>query len=78
MKTKWNNEYFARIGLIPSMWLYYSKQFGYTLEQYIQRITKKAKDAQERKIQRAKEKGQAYYDLVRKMLYAQRVAQYTS
>ncbi len=36
LKTKWNNEFFARIGLIPSMWLYYSKQFGYTLEQYIQ------------------------------------------
>ena len=79
MKTKWNNEYFARIGLIPAMWLYYSKQFGYTLEQYIQRITKKAKAAKERRMQRAKEKGQEYYtpDRVRKMLYAQRVAQYT-
>jgi len=79
MKTKWNNEFYARIGLVPSMWLYYSKQFGYTLEQYIQRITKKAKKKVEQKIQRAKEKGQEYYtpDLVRKMKYAQRVAQYT-
>lgn len=79
MKTKWNNEFFARIGLIPSMWLYYSKQFGYTLEQYIQRITGKAKAHHERKIQRAKEKGQEYYtpDRVRKMQYAQRLAQYT-
>jgi group II intron reverse transcriptase/maturase len=79
MKTKWNNEYFARIGLIPSNWLYYSKQFGYTLEQYIQRITKKSKAHLKRKIERAKEKGQEYYtpDLVRKMQYAQRVAQST-
>ena len=79
MKTKWNNEYFATIGLIPSMWLYYNKQFGYTLEQYIQRITKKAKAHQECKIQRAKEKGREYFtpDRVRKMQYAQRVARYT-
>lgn len=35
MKTKWNNEYFARIGLIPAFWLYYKEQFRYTLDQYI-------------------------------------------
>lgn len=79
MKTKWNNEYFARIGLIPSNWLYYSRQFGYTLEQYIHRITKKAKVNQKRKIERVKEKGQEYFtpDRIRKMQYAQRVAQFT-
>ena len=32
LKTKWNNEYFARIGLIPAFWQYYSTQFGYTIE----------------------------------------------
>lgn len=36
MKTKWNNEFFARIGLIPSFWLYYNKQFGYTIDQYVE------------------------------------------
>lgn len=41
MKTRWNNEYFARIGLIPAFWLYYSCQFGYTIEQYVDYIKKK-------------------------------------
>lgn len=28
--TKWNNEFFVKIGLIPSFWLYYEAQYGYT------------------------------------------------
>lgn len=78
MKTKWNNEFFARIGLIPATWLYYSKQFGYTIEQYIARQKERQKKSQARKVQRAKERGQEYYtpDLVRKMNYAQRLATY--
>lgn len=77
MKTKWNNEFFTRIGLIPAHWLYYSKQFGYTIEQYIQRTTRKAKEKKAKLIQRAKEKGQEYYtpDRVRKMNYAWRIAE---
>lgn len=76
MKTRWNNEYFARIGLIPSFWLYYSKQFGYTINSYIDYMTKKQKKHQARVVERAKGKGQEYYtpDRVRKMQYAQRLA----
>lgn len=79
MKTKWNNEFFTRIGLVPAHWLYYSKQFGYTIEQYIQRMSRKAKEKKAKLIQRAKEKGQEYYtpDRVRKMNYAWRIAALT-
>lgn len=78
MKTKWNNQFFAKIGLIPSYWLYYSRQFGYTIEQHIERLSKKTKQKLERAVQRAKEKGQEYYtpDRVRKKQYAQRIATY--
>ncbi|WP_041219464.1 hypothetical protein [Desulfitobacterium dichloroeliminans] len=58
MKVKWNNEFFARIGLVPAHWLHYSMQFGYTIEQYIQKMTRKAKENQDRTVQRAKERGQ--------------------
>jgi len=76
MKTRWNNEYFARIGLIPAFWLYYSCQFGYTIEQYVDYIKKKQEQKYAKNIERAKEKGQEYFtpDRVRKMLYAQRIA----
>lgn len=76
MKTKWNNEFFAKIGLIPAWWLYYSKQFGYTIEQYIERWKTKADKASKRKIQASKEKGQEYYtpDRVRKINCAWRFA----
>ena len=76
MKTCWNNEYFARIGLIPTYWLYYSKQYGYTIADYIEYMKEKQRKRHARKIERAKEKGQEYYtpDLVRKMQYAQRLA----
>jgi len=78
MKTKWNNEFFARIGLIPSYWYYYHKIYGFTLESYILRMKEKQQKKKEREIQRAKEKGQEYYtpDRVRKRKYAQRVATY--
>lgn len=78
MKTKWNNEYFARIGLIPAFWLYYKEQFGYTLDQYIDYMKSKQKKEQNRKERKAKERGEEYYtpDRVRKMKYAQRLATY--
>ena len=76
MKIRWNNEYFARVGLIPSYWLYNSTQYGYTIEQYIDYMNKRQKKKHARNIERAKEKGQEYYtpDRVRKMQYAQRLA----
>lgn len=78
LTTKWNNEYFARIGLIPAFWLYYSTQFGYTIDDYIKYMKDKQLKHQNRQIQKAKENGQNYYtpDRVRKMQYAQRLATY--
>jgi len=76
MKTRWNNEFFARIGLIPAYWLYNSKQFGYTIDQYVDYMKKRQKKRQDRAVERAKERGQEYYtpDRVRKMQYAQKVS----
>jgi hypothetical protein len=76
MKTRWNNEYFAHIGLIPSFWLYYSKQFGHSINDYIDYMTKKQKKQQTRAVERAKEKDQEFYtpDRVRKMQCAQKLA----
>lgn len=75
MTTKWNNEFFATIGLIPSYWYYYHKIYGFSLMSYIQRMKEKQRTKHARRIQQAKEKGQTYYtpDRVRKMTYAQQV-----
>jgi hypothetical protein len=36
MTTKWNIEFFVRIGLIATFQYYYGKQFGYTPESYVE------------------------------------------
>lgn len=76
MKTRWNNEFFARIGLVPAYWWYYSRQYGYTIEQYLDYMAKRQTARKSREIERMKEKGQEYYtpDRVRKMQYTQRLA----
>ncbi|WP_408608747.1 group II intron maturase-specific domain-containing protein [Alkaliphilus serpentinus] len=61
MTSKWNNEYFVKIGLIPSHWLYYNKMWGYTLEMYLEKITAKSRAKLEKQIKKLKEKGQEYY-----------------
>ena len=61
MTSKWNNEYFVKIGLIPSHWLYYNKMRGYTLEMYLEKITSKSRVKLEKRIKKLKEKGQEYY-----------------
>lgn len=78
MQTKWNNEFFARIGLIPSYWYYYHNIYGFSLENYILRMKEKQRKNKVRQIQRAREKGQEYYtpDRVRKMNAAHRLATY--
>ena len=65
MTSKWNNEYFVKIGLIPSHWLYYNKMWGYTLEMYLEKITAKSRTKLEKQIKKLKEKGQEYYTLDR-------------
>ncbi|MFD2215619.1 group II intron reverse transcriptase/maturase [Metabacillus endolithicus] len=78
MNTKWNIEYFTKIGLVPAFQLYYGKQFGHTLDDYIQYMKEKQKKKQQKQIQRAKERGEEYYtpERVRKMNYAKRLATY--
>lgn len=76
MTTKWNNEYFAKVGLIPALWLYYNLQYGHTNEDYIDYMNEKQKKNQQRRIRKAKRQGKNYYnpERVRKMKYAQRLA----
>ncbi|NHW39012.1 group II intron reverse transcriptase/maturase, partial [Paenibacillus aceris] len=78
MQTKWNNEFFVRIGLIPAFWLYYQKQNGQTLEDYIQYMQNKQKTKIAQKIERMMKRGQEYYttERVRKIQCAQRLATY--
>ncbi|WP_377907526.1 hypothetical protein [Bacillus chungangensis] len=80
MCTKWNIEFFAGIGLIPSFLQYYGKQFGYELLDYLRYMKDKQSKKYKRAIERAKEKGENYFSLetVRKMKYAQRLAAYKS
>jgi len=51
----------VKIGLIPSYWLYYKEQFGFTLQSYLERLTEATQKKQARAVQRFKEKGQEYY-----------------
>ncbi|PTV99289.1 group II intron reverse transcriptase/maturase [Halanaerobium saccharolyticum] len=76
MTSKWNNEYFAKVGLIPAFWLYYNYQFGYTIDDYIRYMKEKYRKNQKRKVERAREKGQNYYttEKVRKIKCTQRLA----
>lgn len=78
MTTKWNIEYFAMIGLIPSFLQYYGKQYGYQLYDYLQYMKDKQKKKYKRAVERAKEKGENYFspERTRKMNYAQRIATY--
>jgi group II intron reverse transcriptase/maturase len=78
MSTKWNNEFFARIGLVPAFQYYYGQQFGHTIEDYIAYMKQKGQKNYSRALKRAKEQGQEYFtpDLVRKKNYVQRLATY--
>lgn len=76
MSNKWNNEYFAKVGLIPAFWLYYNYQYGHTIEDYIKYLKEKNRKKNRRKVERTREKGQNYYTdkRVRQIKYAQRLA----
>jgi RNA-directed DNA polymerase len=76
MQTKWSNEFFVRIGLIPAFWLYYHKQNGQTLDEYIQYLKNKQQTKRAQEIERMKKRGQEYYttERVRKIQCAHRLA----
>ena len=61
MTHKWGIEFFCKIGLIPSNWLYYNKMYGYTIEQYVERQTAKIKEKTRKHIERLRTRGQEYY-----------------
>lgn len=61
MKTKWGIEFFARIGLVPTFQYYYGKQYGHTIEGYIQYMKEKQEKKYKRALQRAKERGEKYF-----------------
>ena len=73
MCYKWNIEFFARIGLIPSKWWFYYKMWGtYTIEKYIEYHTHRNKVDMYKRIQKLKEQGKEYYtnERLKKMDYA--------
>ena len=61
MKQRWNNEYFVKIGLVPSNWWFFHKMWGYEIEKYIDNLTNKIKKRTAKKIGKMKERGQEYY-----------------
>ena len=73
MKTKWNIEFFVKIGLVPSKWLFYNKLWkNYSLEDYLDREMKRNKDGYKKVIKAYKEQGKVYFTKARlkKMDYA--------
>lgn len=79
MTTKWNIEFFVRIGLVAALQYYYGKQYGYTPESYVKYMKNKQDKKQQKRMQKAKERGEEYYtpDRVRKIDYVQRIAKYS-
>lgn len=62
MCYKWNIEFFVRIGLIPSKWWFYYKMQGtYTIEKYVEYHMHRNKVDMEKRIQKFKELGIAFY-----------------
>lgn len=57
----WNIEFFCKIKLIPSNWLYYNVLYGYTLEQYVERQTSKNKQKNQKYVEKLRNKGIEYY-----------------
>lgn len=73
MCYKWNIEFFARIGLIPSKWWFYYKMWGtYTIEMYVEYHMHRNKVDMDKRIQRSKELGIAFFtnERLKKMDYS--------
>ena len=62
MCYKWNIEFFACIGLIPSKWWFYYKMWGtYTIEKYVEYHMHRNKVDMDKRIQKSKELGIAFF-----------------
>ncbi|RGF08955.1 group II intron reverse transcriptase/maturase, partial [Catenibacterium sp. AM22-15] len=73
MRYKWNIEFFARIGLVPSKWWFYYKMWGtYTIEKYVEIHMQRNKTYMDKHIQKRKDQGIVFYtkERLKKMDYA--------
>ena len=73
MRYKWNIEFFARIGLVPSKWWFYYKMWGtYTIEKYVETHMQRNKAYMDKHIQKRKDQGIVFYtkERLKKMDYA--------
>lgn len=62
MNTKWNIEFFAKIELVSAFQHFYGTQHGHTVEDYIEYMKEKGRKKLQRAKERAKEKGEVYYN----------------
>lgn len=73
MCYKWNLEFFARIGLVPSKWWFYFKIWGtYTIDNYVVYHTQRNKANLNKQIQKLKDQGKEYFtkEKLKKMDYS--------
>ena len=73
MCYKWNLEFFARIGLVPSKWWFYFKMWGtYTIDNYVVYHTQRNKANLNKQIQKLKDQGKEYFtkEKLKKMDYS--------
>jgi hypothetical protein len=75
MQSRWNIEFFSKTGLVSAFQHFYGTQFGYTVEDYITYMKEKAQKRLKRAKERAKERGEVYYnkERLRKMRNASTV-----
>ena len=73
MCYKWNLEFFACIGLVPSKWWFYFKMWGtYTMDKYVEYHMQRNKANMNKYIQKLRDQGKKYFtkDKLKKMDYA--------
>ena len=73
MCYKWNLEFFACIGLVPSKWWFYFKMWGtYTMDKYVEYHMQRNKANMNKYIQKLRDQGKEYFtkDKLKKMDYA--------
>lgn len=73
MCYKWNLEFFARIGLIPSKWWFYFKMWGtYTMDKYVEYHMQRNKASMNKYIQKLRDQGKEYFtkEKLKKMDYS--------
>ena len=73
MRYKWNIEFFARIGLVPSKWWFYFKMWGtYSIEKYVEIHMQRNKAYMDKHIQKRNDQGIVFYtkERLKKMDYA--------